>query len=456
MIKRSRKAAYRRRGVLWEASPNDQECVLLVLDASAWPPDGTFRINFVPEFDDQSSSVWSYVSNNIHGMNDSLVLANLGQKIVINDQRRFQKFTSCGLQIELWLRSNTTCKKLCTVFRTTCAKTIKCVKYYDSVEQAKRDWAYNSRLKKYLRTHITLADRFEKIEKRIFLFCKNKNCSKRFDIESKYNAHTLACSNREQNVRVNYKQIRMTSDEVGIGLLKDLGFNHHTQHFLAFDVECCSSVGTGCEKRRHQTLVSISCQNSWGWEPVCFTRQDSNIESGIQLVERFLEYAHDCQRYFQQTFCSSFNHYHEQLDAFGEKSFSQKYEIDRARGVLEHLAKLNVLSFNGEKYDTPVLYPYLSSIFGENKEQINIIKRGTGLMSIATRKLRFGDAVNFVGKMSLAKFSKTFSNQVIPDKGIFPHEKFKCIEMIRQATEFPDYSSFESTLKRPSQSTLQQ
>ena len=352
-----------------------------------------------------------------------------------------------GLQVEIFHRNQLTCKKLQTVIFTKAKQTLKASKYYTSIDNAKRDWSYDSKAKKYQRCYVSIEDLFDKIQKVQFTFCDNKNCGKRFDLESKYLKHRETCSLREQYTNIKYKQQKSEPDDIGLRLLKDLGFDqsHITKHFMVFDVEC--TTAKAADKRKHQTLVSISAQCSWDDEPVCFVREDSNIDSGISLVRKFLAYAHIKQSYFEGEFCSHLAYFREKLESFGDKSISLNYEINRAKATLENLSKLLIFSYNGERYDNAVTYPYLAMLIAERGESLNIIKRGSGLMSIATSKLRFGDVINFCGKMSLRKFSMTFSDQFQSDgKGIFPHQLYANIEDIKSDSTFPPYHSFRSDL----------
>ena len=387
-------------------------------------------------------------------MTNQLILSNLGQKLLENDEKKLIKLCNYGLQVEIFARNSQSCKKLATVIRTKAKQAFKAVKYYDTIQDAKRDWCYDQKKQKYQRSYVSIEDLFDKIEKRTFLFCDNRNCGKRFDLESKYSQHRETCSLRESVTNIRYKQLKSEPDDIGLRLLKDLGFNHITKHFMVFDVECVTSSKTS-NKRNHQTLVSISAQCSWENSPVCFIRENSNIDSGIKLVKQFLAYAHQRQNYFEGEFCQHLTPFREQLESFGDKSISLNYEINRAKATLENLSKLLIFSFNGERYDSPCLYPYLAMLIGEGGESLNIIKRGSGLMSISTSSLRFGDCINFVGKMSLRKFSSTFSDQILDGKGIFPHGRFTSIEDIKNESSFPPYHAFGSDLSKPGTAELE-
>ena len=387
-------------------------------------------------------------------MTNQMVLSKLGQKLLENDEKKLIKLCNYGLQVEIFQRNQLICKKLATVIKTKSKQAFKAVKYYESVENAKRDWCYDHKKKIYKRTYVSIEDLFDKIERRTILFCNNKNCGKRFDLESKYLQHRDTCALKEFSTTIKYKQQKSEPDDIGLKLLKDLGFNHCTKHFMVFDVECMTSSDT-INKRNHQTLVSISAQCSWEDTPMCFIREDSNIQSGIELVKKFLAYAHQRQNYFEGEFCQHLTPFREQLESFGEKSISINYEINRAKATLDNLSKLLIFSFNGERYDSPVLYPYLAMLMGERGENVNIIKRGSGLMSISTSSLRFGDCINFVGKMSLRKFSTTFSNQILDEKGIFPHQRYHSIEEIKNDSSFPQYHTFGSDLSKPGTAELE-
>lgn len=73
-------------------------------------------------------------------------------------------------------------------------------------------------------------------------------------------------------------------------------------------------------------------------------------------------------------------------------------------------------------------------------------------MRFSSQNLVFADAVNYTTKMKLSSFANVYLNgQMDISKGVFPHSYYSSIESIRDAKEFPPYSSFKSCLGLPSE-----
>lgn len=77
-------------------------------------------------------------------------------------------------------------------------------------------------------------------------------------------------------------------------------------------------------------------------------------------------------------------------------------------------------------------------------------------MLFQTPSLSFIDISNFVGSLSLRKFSQNYCDSEFSTKGIFPYSLFSCIEEIRSCTSFPDYFKFKNNLNIPSAADLEQ
>ena len=255
--------------------------------------------------------------------------------------------------------------------------------------------------------------------------------------------------------RVSYKQVRMSEYRIGEQLLEELGLNYSISEFCTYDVETCTEGGGNAIRKRNQQIISISARKSWSDQPYCFIRKDSNAGSGLVLVEEFLKWLDEAQLEYKQRFCK-LQDIRSRLKQFSLRANIYKtFEVQSAHQKLDDLERLRVIAFNSEKYDLPVMYPYLCMIYGSKSIEFSCIKRGNGLMHFQTSNLTYMDITNFCGKLSLAQFARTYCNLNVDGKGIFPHDQFRSIEEIRSCTTFPDYEAFRSALNTPSLAELE-
>ena len=78
-------------------------------------------------------------------------------------------------------------------------------------------------------------------------------------------------------------------------------------------------------------------------------------------------------------------------------------------------------------------------------------------MVLSTPSSCYYDITNYVGRISLASFTKNYCTQVVSDgKGLFPHDYFRSIESMRETTQFPPYDAFKSDLHIPTPAELEQ
>ena len=80
-----------------------------------------------------------------------------------------------------------------------------------------------------------------------------------------------------------------------------------------------------------------------------------------------------------------------------------------------------------------------------DRKSINILKKGTAYFSLNIGRLHFKDLLNFTCRMSLDRYLKTWTSDCI--KLVYPYEKFKSIQQIRQTIVFPSIDEFKTLLK---------
>ncbi len=131
---------------------------------------------------------------------------------------------------------------------------------------------------------------------------------------------------------------------------------------------------------------------------------------------------------------------------FAEKTL-KKYE-NALKRLLKYIRQHTVLGFNSQKYDIPLIRPYLASSLMKKEENDpeQVIKKTNGYMSLATPKLKFLDITNYLAAgTSLDKFYKAF--EVSTPKGCFPYEWFDSLDKFNY-TGLPPQSVFYSTLDK--------
>ena len=117
--------------------------------------------------------------------------------------------------------------------------------------------------------------------------------------------------------------------------------------------------------------------------------------------------------------------------------------LEKAEEALEGFCrKIPVLSFNGRRYDIPLLaeflFPALIRMDSE-KRKINILKRGQNYLLIESDRLRFIDMMNFCGNQSLRSILAKYTPE--ESKGYFPYEAARGLEDLDGPT--PSYEDFE-------------
>ena len=131
------------------------------------------------------------------------------------------------------------------------------------------------------------------------------------------------------------------------------------------------------------------------------------------------------------------------------KKLLKKFE-NALKRLNKYISQHTILGFNSQKYDIPLIRPYLASSLmkKEDNNPEQVIKKMNGYMSLATPKLKFLDITNYLAAgTSLVQFYKSF--KVSTPKGCFPYEWFNSLDKFNFAG-LPPQSCFRSTLTRKS------
>ena len=129
------------------------------------------------------------------------------------------------------------------------------------------------------------------------------------------------------------------------------------------------------------------------------------------LVENFVSALHEAREEMASKLPPSI---HEGFKKYSKlRQLSKKEDPAKRKLILEkytilkNMLTLPIYSWNGERYDMPVLLSPLIDVLSENSalfKRISVIKRGTSLMELKYGFLVFRDFINFSNPMSLGQF----------------------------------------------------
>ena len=376
------------------------------------------------------------------------IYPTIGHELVFNSERKFVQAFGVGFTVNLWMRNSTTVKLLHTLYKSKNHKSIELNWYCDNEKDCKWHWDFEDG--KFTRSYITPLDEFQCSIQKIY-WCRNNGCWRQYKCLSEQKAHLETCRFRPKEKVITFKQRRMDANDEGESLLNDLGFCHISKEFVCYDIECVTIDSKDDDGINPQRICSIGCRASWKSKGKIFHRRDSNPSSAMILIKQFCGYLHELQKEYEDQLPLA--EISEKMNSLDKLNFATEFEKKKAHTVIDNIKRLKVLAFNGERYDAIQLYAFLVVIFGERNEETSVIKRGSGIMSFASEKLIFLDAINFVGGMSLKQFGTNYAGIEI-EKGIFPHRTFQSIEEMRKCVKFPAYDEFKSDLNPPNDDDL--
>ena len=154
-------------------------------------------------------------------------------------------------------------------------------------------------------------------------------------------------------------------------------------------------------------VKSFGPENSREWFGY---RRDMSPGSLRFLVQDFLETLENAQKemvtLLPESVRNGFKTYCEGRKSKDGLSFTAKKNLMQKFHFLENLMTLPIYSWNGERYDLPVLLgPLIHACSAQPKkfQNMRIIKRGTSFMEINFGFLVFRDFMNFSQPMKLGK-----------------------------------------------------
>ena len=287
--------------------------------------------------------------------------------------------------------------------------------------------------------------------------CPNQWCVYNTSKIQDFQNHINRCSNL---TKIKYHKICLVEEDAKTYLKRRglLPADYENFNFVSFDIETLSipqDIQTGEHTTsigRHQ-LVSIAVTSNFGEQrDAVFMRSDFSESSLDKLMADFWTHLKGLQKHHLESLPEEV---YRALDVIEgeikeEHSFNTG-KLHAARRFLKDLQTLKVVSFNGERYDLPIIFPALLKHFGIRKSTskkfpLKVIKRGSGIMSLDHLWIRFIDVRNFFPYGSLDQMGKIFNVEV--HKLAFPYEAYKTIGELEEATEWPKYSLFHSSLRQ--------
>ena len=287
--------------------------------------------------------------------------------------------------------------------------------------------------------------------------CRTANCHFATDDSCKLFKHEQSCRSETEII---CKQVPMhrPSDKARLELIAEGIIPNETWynwHFATFDAECfMDDADSSRGQRSIHRLVSIGLKFSFGEKrEIYLEREDMEPWSVRILVQDFLAtLINGRSEMFEHIPTSVIEGQKRYMNIVRSKTFKHRSveKQNDARAKLRYLNNclaLRIYSWNGERYDHNVLWAPLMDIFANGKDglrNMNIIRRGTGIMEFTDGSLVFRDFMNMTSPMTLEKFHKLCSKT--SDKTTFPYEHFRDICSLRTMTDFTPYKCFRSSL----------
>ena len=125
-----------------------------------------------------------------------------------------------------------------------------------------------------------------------------------------------------------------------------------------------------------------------------------------------------------------------------------KNDLFKLQNHLKVMTTVPVYGYNSSRYDLAVIFDLIVKAYdrpGFDRKSVSLLKKGTAYFSCQFGALHFKDLQNFTCPMSLDKYLKTWSTNLV--KMVYPYEKFSSIEEIRNQKTFPPIEDFSNRLK---------
>ena len=172
--------------------------------------------------------------------------------------------------------------------------------------------------------------------------------------------------------------------------------------------------------------VSIgAASNIPGFEEAWFCRSNSAGESAQTMVDAFMNFLIQIQIAFLTKLPPCIETAYNTIEAELEtdvikQNVEKRTKLVKLKHFLTKYLTLNVWSFNGGKFDIPVLLNYITVYCTSRDLDLSPIKRGSQYMALNVDNLfKFTDIINMSSPCSLDKYLRQWKAKV--NKSIFPY-----------------------------------
>ena len=290
--------------------------------------------------------------------------------------------------------------------------------------------------------------------------CEKKHCYYVTSRNDEYQRHLQSCKDESEIIHMQTKY-----DKPDQAIKKQLveekiipTMNFHNKMFSVFDIESLM-MPEGCASGSYRSIhriASIGVATNFGDRREYFMyRSDMKPESLKFLIKQFLAVLDKAQKDMFNLLPNTIREgYFKYVTFVRSREFAKSSAITRltARKKLAYLRSiisLKTYSWNGEKFDMPVLIgPMVEELSGDKDifKRLTVIKRcGQAYMEIRFGKIIMRDFMNHSMPMSLAAFSKSCGVTEI-SKSTFPYELWFSIRNMVVSERFPIYDDFKSSL----------
>ena len=317
------------------------------------------------------------------------------------------------------------------------------------------------------RRHILMTDLFILNEKVKVYACPNSWCqlppNSRLDV---IEDHIKNCKNETVHIYETRKMTEYIDIQSFLVKNKFLPENYTQDHFAVFDIECLGVTDTAGPRSSKSTeisdqkIVTVAFSSTFGVPTKVIARDSFSKEDYFSFYTEIVSHIRYMALEYIKTLPDSISEGIVKIQTIldnDKKSESSKLDVYRKsmlqRGLvhLQKMTKMRIYGYNSEKYDQPLILPGILSALKLKPSEIDVIKRGTGVMmlglNIMDTEVLFVDAMNLSGGGTLSSFSKMFGTD--ESKGTFPYEHYQTIDEMKNCSSFPKYEAFKSSLKFP-------
>ena len=176
------------------------------------------------------------------------------------------------------------------------------------------------------------------------------------------------------------------------------------------------------------------CSNVPGFEDPVHIQSDGRPQLLVdKMVELQLQHQEKASQIMREKFNWVLREIYEKMEIEIDEKMKQKLKYFYRR-FCKYCDTLPVISFNGQRYDIPLIRQYLPLALQKLDSLPNfVIKKTRSYTAIGTERLKYLDLTNYLAAgTSLAKFYAAY--KVKSPKGSFPYEHFQSISQLKETS----------------------